>query len=69
MLGFQMALSERTRSLLCAAFAILPIMQRFSLHGLVGLLLLAVGAWQKLEWLKLIGIILLASIIWVYIVL
>ena len=44
-------------------------MRRFSLPGLVGLLLFAVGVWQKLEWLKVIGIILLAPIIWVYFVL
>jgi hypothetical protein len=64
-----MALSERSKSLLCAPFAISPIMRRFSLPGLVGLLLFAVGVWQKLEWLKVIGIILLAPIIWVYFVL
>jgi len=44
-------------------------MRRFSLPGLIGLLILAIGVWQKLEWLKVIGIILLAPVIWVYIVL
>lgn len=64
-----MPLSERTKSLLGAFFAISPIMQRFSLPGLVGLLLFAVGVWQNLDWLKVIGIILAAPIMWVYAVL
>lgn len=64
-----MPLSERTKSLLLAPFAISPIMRRFSLPGLVGLLLFAVGVWQNVDWLRVIGIILAAPIIWVYAVL
>ena len=61
-----MALSERSKRLLLAPFAISPIMGRFSLPGLVGLLLFAVGVWQDLGWLRVTGIILAAPIIWVY---
>lgn len=64
-----MALSERTKSLLGALFAISPILRRFALSGLVGLLLFAAGAWQDLDWLKVAGIILAAPVIWAYAVL
>lgn len=64
-----MALSERTKSLLGALFAISPILRRFALPGLVGLLLFAAGAWQALDWLKVVGIILAVPVIWAYAVL
>jgi len=64
-----MALSERTKRMLLAPFAISPIMQRFSLPGLAGILILAVGIWLDLDWMMVIGIILAAPIIWVYAVL
>jgi len=64
-----MPLSEKTKNLLLTPFAISPIMRRFSLPGLVGFLLLAIGVWQQLDWLKVTGIILAAPIIWAYAVL
>jgi len=59
-------LSEKTRNMLLAPFAISHIMQRFWLPGLAGLLLFAIGAWQHVSWLKVAGIVLAAPIIWVY---
>jgi hypothetical protein len=59
-------LSEKTRNVLLAPFAISHIMQRFWLPGLAGLLLFAVGAWRHVSWLKIAGIVLAAPIIWVY---
>lgn len=64
-----MPLSEKTRNLLLAPFAISPIMRRFSLPGVVGFLLLAIGLWQQLTWLKVTGILLAAPVIWAYAVL
>jgi hypothetical protein len=61
-----MRLSEKTKNCLLAPFAISPIMQRFSLPGLFGVLLFAVGAWLHIDWLKVTGIILTVPIIWVY---
>jgi hypothetical protein len=59
-------LSEKTRNILLAPFAISRIMKRFWLPGLVGMLLFAVGQWQNVGWLKIVGIVLAAPIIWVY---
>lgn len=64
-----MPLSDRTKNLLLAPFAISPIMARFSLPGLIGFLLFAVGVWQQTAWLKVTGIILAAPILWAYAVL
>ena len=61
-----MALSEKTKNIFLAPFAISPIMQRCWLPGLVGLLLFGVGVQQHVGWLKVAGIILAAPIIWVY---
>ncbi len=61
-----MHLSEKTRNILLAPFAISHIMQRFWLPGLAGLLLFAIGAWQSVDWLKITGIVLASPIIWVY---
>ncbi len=57
---------EKIKNILLAPFAISHIMQRFWLPGLVGLLLFAVGVWQHTSWLKIVGIVLAAPIIWVY---
>ena len=64
-----MALSEKTKSRLLSAIAISPIMRRFALPGLVGLLLIAAGVWRDLVWLTVTGIILAAPVIWAYAVL
>ena len=64
-----MLLNEKTRNVLLAPFAISRIMKRCWLPGLLGLLLLAVGVWQHVGWLKIAGIVLAAPVIWVYAVL
>ena len=64
-----MPLSNRTRELLLAPFAISPIIARFSLPGVIGFLLFAVGVWQHTTWLKVAGIVLAAPILWAYAVL
>jgi hypothetical protein len=63
-----MPLSERTKSILGAPFAISRIMQRCWLPGLLGMLLFAVGLWQHVGWLKVTGVILAAPILWLYLV-
>ena len=62
----RMALSSKTKNILLAPFAISHIMERCWLPGLVGFLLLAVGVWQRVTWLKIAGIVLAAPVIWVY---
>jgi hypothetical protein len=64
-----MLLSEKTRNILLAPFAISHIMERFWLPGLVGLLLFAVGVWQDVGWLQIAGIVFAAPVIWVYVIL
>jgi len=64
-----MPLSEKTRNLLLAPFAISPILQRFAWPGVLGMLLLGLGVWQQIGWLKLTGLVLVAPILWVYAVL
>jgi len=61
-----MPLSEKTKGILLAPFAISRIMQRYWLPGLLGLVLFVVGLWQHVGWLKVTGIVLAAPIIWVY---
>ena len=62
-------MSNRTKDLLLATFAISPIIARFSLPGLIGFLLFVVGVWQQATWLKVIGVVLAAPILWAYAVL
>ena len=61
-----MPISEKARNILLAPFAISHIMERCWLPGLVGVLLFAVGVWQRLGWLKIAGIVLALPVIWVY---
>ena len=61
-----MPLSEKTKNLLLAPFAISHIFNRCWLPGLVGFLLFAVGAWQQAVWLQIAGLVLAAPILWVY---
>ncbi len=60
---------EKTKNILLAPFAISRIMKRCWLPGLVGLALFSVGVWQHVGWLKIVGIVLAAPVIWVYAVL
>jgi hypothetical protein len=57
---------EKIKNILLALFAISHIMERCWLPGLVGMLLFAVGVWKHVGWLKIVGIVLAAPIIWVY---
>jgi len=61
-----MLISEKTRNILLAPFAISHIMERCWLPSLVGVLLFAVGVWQHVGWLKIAGIVLALPVIWVY---
>jgi hypothetical protein len=61
-----MPLSEKTKNILFAPFAISLIMERCWLPGLLGMVLFAVGLWQHVGWLRVTGIILAAPILWVY---
>ncbi len=63
-----MPLSERTKDLLCRAIAVSPILQRYALPGLVGLLLVGVGVWQQITWLTIAGLLLAAPVLWCYLV-
>ncbi len=61
-------LSERIKNLAEHAIAISPIIKRFWLPGTIGILLLAAGLWQEIEWLAITGLILAAPIFWCYVV-
>jgi len=63
-----MPLSDKTKNRLLAPFAISPIMKRCALPSIIGMLALAVGFVQKIGWLKVIGLVLVAPIIWIYFV-
>jgi hypothetical protein len=69
LLGVSMLQCEKTKNILLAPFAISRIMKRCWLPGLVGMLLFAVGVWWHVCWLKIVGIVLAAPVIWVYAVL
>lgn len=64
-----MPLSEKTKNILFALFAISPILQRFGWPGIAGFLILGIGFWRQLDWLMVIGAILAAPVIWAYAVL
>lgn len=61
-----MPLSARTKNILAAPLAVSCIMQRCWLPGVVGLLLLALGWWRDIVWLKVAGVVLAGPILWVY---
>ena len=63
-----MPLPERAKELLMSAIAVSPIMKRFALPGAVGLILAAVGVWQQITWLTIVGLILAIPILWCYFV-
>ena len=64
-----MRISDRTRNLLLAPFAISPIISRFALPALIGVVLFVAGLWLQATWLKAIGVVLAAPILWAYAVL
>ena len=59
-----MIYSDRTKERLLAALAWERIVQRFALPGILGLILIGLGIWQKLSWLTITGLILAAPILW-----
>lgn len=63
-----MPLSEKTKTLLMNTIAVSPVMKRFMLPGIIGMLLTGVGLWQKMEWLTITGLVLAAPILWCYVV-
>lgn len=63
-----MPLSEKIRSLGENAIAISPILRRFGVPGLAGLLLIGLDLWQQTTWLTITGMILAAPVIWCYVV-
>lgn len=63
-----MPLSVRTKELLLSAIAVSPILRRFGLPGVAGLLLIGVGWWQRFTWLTIAGVILAAPVLWCYFV-
>ena len=59
-----MRISDRTRDLLLAPFAISPIIARFALPALIGAVVFGAGVWLQATWLKVIGVVLAAPILW-----
>ncbi|HWF19811.1 MAG TPA: hypothetical protein VG754_11115 [Verrucomicrobiae bacterium] len=49
-------------------FAISRIMRRWCLVGFLGVVLIAIGIYKKLLWLKIAGFVLAVPMIWVYFV-
>ena len=64
-----MPLSEKTKNILLAPFAISPILQRCAWPGFAGALIFGIGVWLQVDWLMVIGAILAAPVIWAYAVL
>ena len=61
-----MALSRKLKNVLAAPFAVSYIMDKFMVPGIVGAVVFAVGRWQGIEWLQIVGAVLAAPIAWVY---
>ena len=59
-----MRISDRTRDLLLAPFAISPIIARFALPALIGAVVFGAGVWLQATWPKVIGVVLAAPILW-----
>jgi hypothetical protein len=55
--------------MLPAPFALSPIMQRFALPGLAGIVIFVIGVWQDLFWVMVAGAVLAAPVLWAYAVL
>ena len=63
-----MPLSEKTRNRLLMPFAISPILKWCGLPGIVGMVLIAVGVVQRVGWVKVVGVVLAAPVLWCYFV-
>jgi hypothetical protein len=63
-----MPLSEKTKARLLAPFAVSRIIRFGALPGLVGMVLLGIGIYQQIDALKIIGVMLLLPVLWVYFV-
>ena len=61
-------ISQKVRNKLLALFAVSPIMKKWALPGMVGIILAGFGAWRRLVWLEIAGFVFAAPILWVYIV-
>lgn len=61
-----MKLPAKMRNRIGSLFAISLIMQRFILPGIVGIVCFSLGLWLHISWLRVLGIVLAAPIIWVY---
>lgn len=59
-----MPLSEKTRNILFALFAISPILDRCGWPGIAGFLIFGIGFWQQVDWLMVIGAVLAAPVVW-----
>ncbi len=60
---------KKIETIVSNLLAISVIMNRFSLPGMLGIILFTVGIWQRIGWIEIVGIILSLPIIWVYFVL
>lgn len=58
--------SERIKRALLMPFAIEPIMKCGAIPGIVGVVVLAVGLFQKIRWLEIVGAVLAAPIFWFF---
>lgn len=63
-----MPLSEKAKNRLLIPFAISPILKWCALPGLIGMVLIVLGVVQKVGWLKIVGLVLAAPVIWCYLV-
>ncbi len=61
-----MPLSEKTKNLLLMPFAVSPILDRFALPGIVGMVLIIIGVLQNVGWLQVVGVVLAAPVFWCY---
>ncbi len=60
---------KKIETIISNLLAISVIMNRFSLPRMLGIIIFTVGIWQRIGWLKIVGVILSLPIIWVYFVL
>ncbi len=63
-----MPLSDKTKNRLLIPFAISRIMKWCALPGIFGMFVFAIGSIQKISWVKVAGLLLVAPILWVYFV-
>ena len=61
-------LSQKTKERLLTMIAVSPIVQRFALPGLIGLICIGLGVWLDILWLSITGLILATPVLYCYIV-